>query len=96
MVLMSKVLGAWSVELEIWGWLGCRQDDMQNKPRTGRRKLKEILVVFLRQFRPLSALPECAVISGGLYAKKRQLVRLTYLGRCDLCYNCSLCDYFEG
>lgn len=58
--------------------------------------LKEILAVFLQQFRPLSALPECAVISRGLYAKKRQLVRLTYSGRCDLCYNCSLCDYFEG
>lgn len=58
--------------------------------------LKEILAVFLQQFRPLSALPECTVISGGLYAKKRQLVRLTYSGRCDLCYNCSLCDYFEG
>lgn len=50
----------------------------------------------LKPFWPLSVLPELTGISGGLYAKKRQLVRLTYLGRCDLYYNCSLCDYFEG
>jgi len=55
---------------------------------------KEMLAGFLQQFWPLSALLELTVIRGGHYAQKRQLVRLTYLGRCDLCYNCSLCDYF--
>lgn len=68
----------------------------QINPEQVERSLKEILAMFLQQFRPLSALPECAEISRGLYAKKRQLVRLTYSGCCDLCYNCSLCDYFEG
>lgn len=77
------------------GWDAAKATHKIN-PEQVEGSLKEIPAVFLQQFRPLSALPECAVISRGLFAKKRQLVRLTYSGRCDLCYNCSLCDYFEG
>lgn len=82
-------------EQEVWGWDTAKKTCKINSEQI-EGSPKEVLAGSLKPFWPLSALPELTGISGGLYAKKRQLVRLTYLGRCDLYYNCSLCDYFEG
>lgn len=82
-------------EQEVWGWDTAKKTCKINSEQI-EGSPKEVLAGSLKPFWPLSALLELTGISGGLYAKKRQLVRLTYLGRCDLYYNCSLCDYFEG